>query len=39
MHDIHDQSRLASKRLVKWLSDNGYKVVSPERMTKAYRGE
>jgi len=39
MHDIHDQSRLASKRLVQWLSDNGYTVVSPERMTKAYRGE
>ena len=39
MHDIHDQSRLASKRLVKWLADNGYTVVSPERMTKAYRGE
>lgn len=39
MHDIHDQSRLASKRLVGWLADNGYTVVSPERMTKAYRGE
>jgi len=39
MHDIHDQSRLASKRLVKWLADNGYTVVSPDRMTKAYRGE
>jgi len=39
MHDIHDQSRLASKRLVKWLADNGFKVVSPERMTRAYRGE
>ncbi|OGR63857.1 MAG: hypothetical protein A2X31_10425 [Elusimicrobia bacterium GWB2_63_22] len=39
MHDIHDQSRIASKRLVKWLADNGYTVVSPERMTKAYRGE
>lgn len=39
MHDIHDQSRIAAKRLVKWLADNGYKVVSPERMTKAYRGE
>lgn len=39
MHDIHDQSRQASKRLVKWLADNGYKVVSPERMTEAYRGK
>ena len=39
MHDIHDQSRLASKRLVKWLADNGYKVVSPGVMTRAYRGE
>ena len=39
MHDIHSQSRTASKRLVKWLAENGYKVVSPERMTKAFRGE
>lgn len=39
MHDIHPQSRTASIRLVKWLADNGYKVVSPERMTKAFRGE
>lgn len=39
MHDIHDQSRLAAKRLVKWLADNGYKVVSPERMSEAYRGK
>ncbi|HCC47285.1 MAG TPA: hypothetical protein DEQ38_04100 [Elusimicrobia bacterium] len=39
MHDIHDQSRQAARRLVKWLADNGYKVVSPERMTQAYRGE
>lgn len=39
MHDIHPQSRTAAKRLLKWLSDNGYTVVSPERMTKAFRGE
>jgi len=39
MHDIHPQSRTASKRLVKWLAGNGYKVVSPERMTTAFRGE
>lgn len=39
MHDIHDQSRIAAKRLVGWLADNGYKVVSPERMTEAYRGK
>jgi peptidoglycan/xylan/chitin deacetylase (PgdA/CDA1 family) len=39
MHDIHAQSRTASKRLVKWLAENGYKVVSPERIAKAYRGE
>lgn len=39
MHDIHPQSRTASKRLVKWLGENGYKVVSPERMTSAFRGE
>ncbi|MDD2805494.1 MAG: polysaccharide deacetylase family protein [Elusimicrobiales bacterium] len=39
MHDIHSQSRTASIRLVAWLADNGYTVVSPERLTKAYRGE
>ena len=39
MHDIHDQSRIAAKRLAEWLGDNGYTVVSPERMTRAYRGE
>ena len=39
MHDIHPQSRTASKRLVKWLAENGYKVVSPERLTRAFRGE
>jgi len=39
MHDIHAQSRTASKRLVKWLAENGYKVVSPDRIVKAYRGE
>ncbi len=39
MHDIHSQSRTAAKRLVKWLAENGYKVVSPERMTAAYKGE
>ncbi|MFA6434847.1 MAG: hypothetical protein WCW52_09145 [Elusimicrobiales bacterium] len=36
MHDIHPQSRTASKQLVKWLADHGYKVVSPERMAEAY---
>ncbi|MCX5784157.1 MAG: polysaccharide deacetylase family protein [Elusimicrobia bacterium] len=39
MHDIHPQSRTASKRLVKWLAENGYKVVSPERLVQAYKGE
>lgn len=39
MHDIHPQSRTAAKRLVKWLADNGYTVVSPDRLAKAYRGE
>lgn len=39
MHDIHAQSRTASKRLVKWLADNGYTVVSPDRLAQAYRGE
>jgi len=37
--DIHPQSRPASIRLVKWLAENGYTVVSPERLVKAYRGE
>ncbi|HCC46899.1 MAG TPA: hypothetical protein DEQ38_02090 [Elusimicrobia bacterium] len=36
LHDIHPQSRTAAKRLVKWLADNGYKVVSPDRLAKAF---
>ncbi len=39
MHDIHPQSRTAAKRLAAWLAENGYKVVSPERLAEAYRGE
>lgn len=39
MHDIHPQSRTAAIRLVGWLAENGYTVVSPDRMSKAYRGE
>ena len=39
MHDIHPQSRTAAKRLVKWLAENGYKVVSPERLVQAFKGE
>ncbi len=39
MHDIHPQSRTASKRLVAWLAENGFKIVSPERMAKAFKGE
>lgn len=39
MHDIHPQSRTAAKRLVKWLAENGYRVVSPERLNKAYEGK
>ena len=39
MHDIHPQSRTAAKRLVKWLAGNGYKVVSPERLVQAFKGE
>ncbi|MDD5210685.1 MAG: hypothetical protein PHV36_14960 [Elusimicrobiales bacterium] len=39
MHDIHPQSRAASRRLVNWLAVNGYKVLSPERLTQAYKGE
>ncbi|MDA8244681.1 MAG: polysaccharide deacetylase family protein [Elusimicrobia bacterium] len=38
MHDIHPQSRTAVKRLVKWLAENGYKTVSPDRLARAYRG-
>ena len=37
MHDIHPQSRTASRRLVAWLAKNGFKIVSPERLTQAYR--
>ena len=36
MHDIHPQSRTAAKRLVKWLADNGYTVVPPDRLAQAY---
>lgn len=39
MHDIHPQSRTALKQLLKWLAANGYKVVSPERMNTAFKGE
>ncbi len=39
LHDIHPQSRTAAARLVKWLAANGYTVVSPDRMTKAFKGE
>jgi len=39
MHDIHPQSRTAAKRLVKWLAENGFKVVSPERLAQAYKAE
>jgi peptidoglycan/xylan/chitin deacetylase (PgdA/CDA1 family) len=39
MHDIHPQSRTAALRLVKWLADNHYTVVSPDRLVQAYRGE
>ncbi|OGS13086.1 MAG: hypothetical protein A2234_00460 [Elusimicrobia bacterium RIFOXYA2_FULL_58_8] len=37
MHDIHPQSRTAAAKLVKWLAGNGYAVVSPARLTEAYR--
>ena len=39
MHDIHPQSRTAAKRLAGWLAENGYKVVSPERLAQAFKGE
>lgn len=38
MHDIHAQSRAAVVRLVKWLGENGYTVVSPDRLAQAYKG-
>lgn len=38
MHDIHPQSRTALKQLLKWLAANGYKVVSPEKMSTAFKG-
>ena len=37
MHDIHPQSREVSRRLQTWLKDNNYKVVSPERITQAFK--
>lgn len=38
MHDIHPQSRAAAARLAGWLKDNGYTVVSPDRLVKAFKG-
>jgi peptidoglycan/xylan/chitin deacetylase (PgdA/CDA1 family) len=37
MHDVHPQSREAALRLAAWLKDNGYKILTPERLTRAYR--
>ncbi|OGR95102.1 MAG: hypothetical protein A2016_08690 [Elusimicrobia bacterium GWF2_62_30] len=39
MHDIHAQSRTASIKLVKWLAENGYKVVSPDRLAEAFKAK
>ncbi|HNW43019.1 MAG TPA: polysaccharide deacetylase family protein [Elusimicrobiales bacterium] len=39
MHDIHSQSRAAAAKLLKWLADNGYKVVSPDRLAQAYKAQ
>lgn len=39
LHDIHPQSRTAARRLVKWLAENGYRAVPPERLTRAFKGE
>lgn len=36
MHDIHPQDKAVAGRLAKWLTDNGYKIVSPERLAEAY---
>jgi peptidoglycan/xylan/chitin deacetylase (PgdA/CDA1 family) len=38
MHDIHPQSVRVNARLIKWLGDNGYKVVNPEAAVRAFRG-
>jgi effector-binding domain-containing protein len=38
MHDIHPQSVRVNVRLIKWLKDNGYKVVNPDRASRAFRG-
>jgi effector-binding domain-containing protein len=37
MHDIHPQSREVSRRLLVWLKENNYKVVSPDRITRAFK--
>lgn len=39
MHDIHPQSRTAAIRLAGWLKANGFKVVSPDRLVKAWEGK
>jgi len=37
MHDIHPQSREVAKRLLVWLKENNYTVVSPARITQAFK--
>jgi peptidoglycan/xylan/chitin deacetylase (PgdA/CDA1 family) len=36
MHDIHPQDKAVAGRLAKWLTANGFKIVSPERLAEAY---
>ena len=39
MHDIHPQSRATAKRLLQWFKENNYKVVSPDRIVRAFRAQ
>ncbi|MFA7578279.1 MAG: polysaccharide deacetylase family protein [Candidatus Muiribacteriota bacterium] len=38
MHDIHEQSRVSFIRLADWLKKNGYTIVNPDVLTKAFFG-
>lgn len=38
MHDIHPQSAQVNARLIEWLVRNGYRIVNPDRASRAFRG-
>ncbi|MFA5162538.1 MAG: polysaccharide deacetylase family protein [Elusimicrobiales bacterium] len=36
MHDVHPQSRAVIVKLIPWLKENGFKIVSPDRLKEAF---